>query len=134
MTIFIILMALFAPLQLISDEPVSNVLLYTDPVQISSSINAYENIVPGVPIKGTVMVTYDEKHGIDPKSFRIGNKPLKVEFVQTVPMSSFSKLVISFYRFTLDGMNQGQYTLEPINVNVGGKVYWAQPLTIQVGS
>ncbi|MCE5318000.1 MAG: BatD family protein [Parachlamydia sp.] len=127
------LMLLLTPLSLLAETPASNVLIYTDPVQVSSSINAYENIVAGVPIEGTVMVTHQESSAVDPSSFRIGSKPLKVEFVQIVAMSDYSNLVISFYSFKLEGMNKGQYTLDPINVKVGGKVYQAPPLTIQVG-
>lgn len=127
------LMLLLTPLSLLAETSPSNVLIYTDPVQISSSINAYENIVAGVPIEGTVMVTHQENSAVDPSSFRIGGKPLNVQFVQTVAMSDYSNLVISFYSFKLEGMNKGQYTLDPINVKVGGKVYYAPPLTIQVG-
>lgn len=126
------LMALLTPLSLLAETGPSNVLIYTNPVQITASINAYENLVAGVPIEGTVMVTHQESNAVDPDSFRIGSKPLTVEFVQNVSMSEYSNLVITFYRFKLDGMNKGQYTLDPINVKVGGKVYQAPPITIQV--
>lgn len=131
-SMLVFLMLLLAPLSMLAETGPSNVLIYTDPVQVSSSINAYENLVAGIPIEGTVMVTHQENNPVDPDSFRLGKKTLKVEFVQNVSMSEYSNLVISFYRFKLDGMNKGQYTLEPINVNVGGKNYQAPPLTIQV--
>lgn len=110
----------------------SNVLLYTDPVQVSSSINAYENLTAGQPIQGSVMVTHQENNAVDPDSFKLGKKTLKVELVQSTPMSSYNPLVVTIYSFQLPGMSQGMYTLDPISVKVGGKVYQAPPLTIQV--
>lgn len=129
-----LLLLICVPLQVFSQQNASNVLLYTDPVQVNSSINSYENIVSGIPIQGSIMVTHSEANAIDPNSFRLGDKPLKVEFVQNIPMSSYSALVVSIYSFKLEGLKQGQYTLDPIKVRVGGKEYQAPPMTIQVGS
>lgn len=126
------LIALLAPLSLLAETGPSNILIYTDPVQVTASINAYENLTAGVPIEGTVMVTHQDNNIVDSESFRIGTKLLKVEFVQNVALSEYSNLVITFYRFKLEGMNKGQYTLDPITVKVGGKVYEAPPVTIQV--
>jgi hypothetical protein len=127
------LFLLFAGLSLhLYAQEESNVLIYTDPVQISSSINAYENLTAGQPIQGSVMVTHQENNAVDADSFKLGDKPLKVELVQSTPMSSYSHLVVTIYSFQFPGMSQGMYTLDPINVKVGGKVYQAPPLTIQV--
>lgn len=128
------LLSFCLPLDLFSIDTQSNVLIYTDPVQISSEINQYEQLVAGTPIQGSVMVTHDAKNAIDPNSFRLGNKLLSVEFVQSVPMSDYSNLVVTIYKFRLDGMKKGIHTLPPIKVKVGGKEYQAPPLTLEIGS
>ncbi len=128
------LLILFAPFQLAAADTLSNVLIYTDPVQVTSSINAYENIVAGTPIQGTVMITHDSNAAIDASSFRMGDKPLQVTFVQSVPMSQYSNIVVTIYSFRLDGLEKGSHTLPQINVKVGDKVYQAPPLTVQVAS
>lgn len=130
--IFLFLM-LLSSWSLFSDDTDTNVLIYTDPVQISSEINEYENITSGVPIQGSVMVTHQANNPVDQKSFMLGNKPLKTTFVQTAAMSSASNLVVSIYIFQLDGMAKGMHNLDPIKVEVGGKVYEAPPLTVMVG-
>ncbi len=131
-TLRLFLFLLFIPLQLFSYPVDSNVLLYDDTVQVTSEINTYENLVDGTPIQGSVMITHDSNNPVDTNSFTMGDKSLKVQFVQSMPMSSYSKLVISIYQFQLPGMKAGSYTLQPIRVKVGGKNYAALPLTIQV--
>ena len=125
---------LLLPLPLISVDQ-NNILIWDQgTVQVDSQVNAFENIVADKPIKGSVMITHDASNPIDDKTFRMGDKPLKVEFVQTLSVSSRSKLVLSIYNFTIDGMKNGVYTLPPIKVKIGGKEYEAPPLSIQVGS
>lgn len=128
---FLLFVLLLAPLQLVSDQ-VSNVLIYTDPVQVTSSINVYETIQAGQPIIGSIMITHDAGAKIDPNSFRMGEKPIQATFVETTPMSAYSTLQVTIYRFQLEGLPQGTYTLQPIRVRVGGKDYQALPLTVQV--
>jgi hypothetical protein len=123
----------FIPLQLVSDTPLSNVLLYKEAVQVNSEINEYSHVVAGIPIQGSIMITHDANNPIDVHSFAFGDKPLKVELVQSVPISSYSHLMVSIYRFELEGMKKGIHTLQPIKVKVGGKEYQAPPLTIEVG-
>lgn len=118
------------PLVLFSQP--SNVLIYTDPVQVSSSINSYENLVAEKPIQGTIMITHQSTVQIDAGSFRMGDKSIQVEFVSSTPMSSFSDLVVTIYQFQLNNIPKGSQTLPPIQVNVGGKTYQAPPLEIQV--
>ena len=123
-----------SPLPLFSADQ-SNILIWNEGnVQVASQINAFEKIVANKPIQGSVMVTHDANNPIDGTSFRMGDKPLKVQLVQTVPISSSSKLVLTIYNFTIDGMENGVYTLPPVKVKVGGKDYQSAPLTIQVGS
>lgn len=134
MAIFrVLFLLLLVPLQLISDASDTNVLIYTNTVQVNSEIYQYENINPGIPIQGSVMITHDVNNTVDVNSFKLGDRPLKVDLVQSVPMSSDSKLVVSIYQFQLEGMKAGLYTLAPIEVVVGGKAYLAPPMTIQVG-
>jgi hypothetical protein len=125
-------LAFFAPFTLLSYQTYSNVLVPGENVQVSSEINAYENIVPGMPIRGSVMVTHAANNVVDMQSFRIGDKPLKVVYVQTMQMSSYSNLVVTIYTFQLEGMPVGMHVLQPISVNVGGKSYLSPPLTVNV--
>lgn len=125
-------LVLFIPLQLFSNQLESNVLFLDETVQVTSEINTYENLVAGTPIQGSVMITHDSNNPVDANSFTMGDKPLKVQFAQSIPMSSSSKLVVSIYQFQLPGMKVGNYTLQPIMVKVGGKNYAAPPLIIQV--
>ncbi len=121
------------PLQLISDE-LTNVLVYGDGnIEVNSEISTYENVVANTPIQGSVMITHGTSSTIDINSFQIGDKPLKVKFVQSVPMSVSNNLEIAIYSFQIDGLPAGQHTLPPIQVKVGGKLYQALPLVIQVG-
>jgi len=120
------------PLQLISTQEDTNVLIYGDSVQISSEINEGETIVAKKPIQGTLMITHDEKNPVDLNSVTMGGKHLKLEFVKTVSMSSYSNLGVDVYQFQLEGMDSGFQTLPPIKVKVGGKEYEAPPLMIRV--
>jgi hypothetical protein len=125
----LILFFLFSFCSLFAD---SNVLIYTDPVQVTSSINAYETIVAGAPIEGSVMITHDTQSAVDTTSFRLGDKPLQVQFVESMSMSSYSSLVVTIYHFQLAALPPGSHTLPPIKVKVGGKEYQAPPMTVQV--
>jgi len=122
----------FVPLQLVSDQPVSNVLIYRDTVQVSSQINEFANVVEDQPIPVSIMVTHAENNPVDVNSFRMDNKSLKVDFVEIVPMASSGNLVISIYKFQLDGMKKGTHTAPPISVKVGGKEYASPPLVVRV--
>ena len=82
------------------------------------------------PVTGSVMITHDKTNTVDANSFRLGNKPLKVDFVQSASMDG--NLEVSIYKFQLESMQKGEYTLPPIVVKVGGKDYQAPPITIEV--
>jgi len=113
----------------------ANVLVYEGgTVQVTSEVNVYENIVAGAPISGSVLITHDANQTIDATSFSMDNKPLKVDFVKTVTMSNYSKLVLSIYHFQITGLPAGSYTLAPIKVTIGGKEYAAPPMTIDVAA
>lgn len=121
----------FMPLTL-KAQAYSNVLVPNEPVQITSSVNQYDQISENVPIQGTLMVTHDANNSIDQDSFHMGDKPLSVKLVQSVPMSSYSNLIVTIYNFQIDGMKAGSYTLPSVNVVVGGKKYVAPPMSIIV--
>ena len=111
----------------------SNILIYgKGDTQVTSEINQYTNVVAGMPIFGSVMVTHDKANKIDENSFRLGDKPLKVKLIQTIPMSSYSNLEVAVYGFQLQGMDKGIHTLPPIKVKVGGQESQAPPLVIAV--
>lgn len=130
---FILILLIGLPLQLFPQNSPNNILIYGEGnVQVTSEINEYQNVSAGMPIQGSVMITHQEKSLVDPGSFLMGDKPLKVEFVQSVPMSEYGSLVVSIYKFNLEGKNKGVYTLPPIRVKVSGKYYQAAPLNIQV--
>ncbi len=129
----IIFLLLFIPLQLISQEPLNNILIYGEgDIQVTSEVNEYNPIAADVLIQGTIMITHPTANSIDVNSFRMGDKPLTVKFVQSVPMSSYSNVIVTIYQFQLDGLKKGVHTLPPIRVKVGGKDYQAAPLTIEV--
>lgn len=110
----------------------SNVLLYTDPVQVNAEVSTYEALEAEKPITGTIMITHDTNLKVDEGSFRMGNESLKVKLVNQVQMSSTSKLVITIYEFEIPGKPTGAYNLPPITVNVGGTVYQAPPLNVTI--
>jgi hypothetical protein len=114
-----------------ANEVETNVLV-GNKVEVNAEINAYENILAGSPIQGTIMVTHDAKNLVDSNSFTLGHQPLNVQLVKTVSMSSYSNLVVSIYAFQLEGMKAGSYTLPPIKVKVGGQSYQAPPLSLEV--
>lgn len=107
-----------------------NVLFYQDTVQVTAEISPYANLTQDQPIVGTLMVTHDSALKVDPATFRIGNDPLKTEFVKEVPLSG--RLVITIYQFQLSGKKKGNYNLPPMTVKVGGKEYQAPTLNINV--
>lgn len=116
-----------------SPPQIDNDLIYGDgSTEITSQVNEYENIPANKPIQGSIFVTHDVKNTIDVESFRLGNKPLKVTFVQTSQMSPSSNVVVSIYSFQLEGLPLGIHTLPSINVNVAGKNVRALPLVIEV--
>jgi hypothetical protein len=130
---FIMILLIGLPLQLFPQESPNNILIYGEGnVQVTSEVNEYQNISAGMPIEGTVMITHHENSRVDTTTFRMGDKPLKVEFVQSVAMSDNGSLVVSIYKFNLEGKSKGVYTLPPIQVQVDGKYYQAAPLIIQV--
>ena len=111
----------------------ANDLIYGEgSTEVNTQINEYAPVVANKPIQGTIFITHEAKNAIDVNSFRIGNKPLKVSFVQTSQMSSSSSIYVTIYSFELEGLPTGTHTLSPIVVKIGGKEVQALPLVIEV--
>lgn len=112
---------------------IANDLVYGEgSTEITSQINEYETITANKPIRGSIFVTHLTKDLIDNESFRLGNAPLKVRWVQSTSISSLSSLLVTIYSFQLDGYPIGKHTLPPIHVKVGDQEFQALPLTIEV--
>lgn len=112
---------------------VANDLVYNEgSSEVTSQINEYESITANKPIRGSIYVTHDANNKVDEGTFKLGDKQLKVTFVQTAQMSSSSNLMVSIYNFGLPGLHVGVHTMPPINVAVGGKKIQALPLVIEV--
>lgn len=101
-------------------------------VKIDASIDL-ENSEEKQPLKGSISITHDFNDKIDEKSFSLEDKPLPVEFVQQTKLSPSSPLVITFYRFTIEGKPKGLYILPAIKAIVGGQEYQSLPTTYEVG-
>lgn len=91
-------------------------------VIVSSEMN-YTQLFVGQPLTGTVSITYDKTLKIDETSFKVGTKPLKVKFLNTVVISNTSPLVISIYSFEIPPLPKGLHVLPEISVKVGNKIY-----------
>jgi hypothetical protein len=137
MSRFIFLFLLFVPLHIASRsldlEADPDVLIYGDSVQVNSQIDdVYRNVAAGTPVQGSIMITHPANLVVDNDSFTLGKQPLQVEFIRSVPISPYSQLEISIYRFRLEGMTAGVHTLPPVQVMVGAKSFQAPPMTIEV--
>lgn len=105
----------------------SQVPLFSQDVKVTAEIE--KDSVEGKPLEGTITVTHDLNASIDITSFRLGNRPLEVEFVKEVRLSASSDIVISLYRFTLEPQKAGLHVLPEVSVTVGKRKY----LSVQTG-
>lgn len=119
-----------------SEQPLPNVandFVYGDGnIELTTQINAYENITANTPIQGSAFITHPAKDTIDVTSFKVGNKPLKIKFVQSTTLSPYSDIAVTIYSFELPGLPIGTHTLPSIHVKVAGKEVQALPLVIEV--
>lgn len=102
-------------------------------VKVISEIDqnkAYEN----QHIQGTITVTHNENQKVDTSSFRLENKPLKVDFVREVKISPNNPLIISIYKFEIEPKSKGLQILPEVSVKVGGKLFSSSPSTYEVES
>lgn len=100
-------------------------------VNVSAQVQ-WENIYENQPIDGSVSVTYSKDKKMDPTSFKIGGKPLKVVLYKEVQISDTPPLLVTTYNFQLPGMEKGLQLLPAVSVQVGGKTYQSTPSTFQV--
>lgn len=100
-------------------------------VSIQASLDNY-TVAPNQPFKGTLSITHPKTEKIDPNSFALDGKPLKVTFVQETPISSSSDLIVTFYSFLMPGQAKGLQILSPVSVVVGGKKYQSLATTYEV--
>lgn len=126
----LVLFILILPMLLFSADQANNLIYEGGNIQITSGINEYQNLSANVPVQGSIMVTHESASSIDVNSFKMGNDPLKVNFISTTPFSDH--LVVTIYAFQLNGMSKGTHQLPSISVQVGGKEYQAPPITLEI--
>jgi|GEM_PF-1053516 len=100
-------------------------------VIVTSEMN-YTQLITGNPLSGTVTITHDKSIKIDPQSFKVGTKPLKVKFLNDVVISESSPLIISIYSFEIPALSKGLHILPEISVSVGNKTYKSYSTTFEV--
>ena len=88
--------------------------------------------VLGEPVKVSITITHKNSLEVDPSSFKLGEDPLKVEFLKEVKLSERSDLIITIYTFTLEPKKKGLNFLPPISVTVAGKEYSSNESTYEV--
>lgn len=118
--IFVFMFYLVFPLKLFSQD-----------VNVSSEADQYA--IAGKLIQGTVSVTHDSSQKIDTNSFKLGEDPIKVEFVKEVKLSERSTLVITIFKFNIEPQKEGLQFLPPVTATVDGKEYTSYESTYQVG-
>lgn len=79
-------------------------------VYVTSNIDQY-SAYEHQPLKGTITVTHNQNDKVDAASFAMDKKPLQVEFIQDVKLSSSSPIVISYYYFQIPSQVAGLYVL-----------------------
>ncbi len=110
-------------------------------VKISSEI-VKQSATENHSLEGLISIFQDEGLPIDPKSFRLGNKPLEVEFLGENKTSSIATSTQSLfasspgsvflYRFYIGPQPKGLYVLSSISVKIGEKIYSSPSVTYEV--
>lgn len=108
--------------------------LTADDVKVTVEIDDVDRLRAKTPIKGVITILHEEASKVDIGSFSIDGKPLKVEFVKDVKLSSDSSAILSSYRFTLEGKSKGIYLLPKILVHVGDNDFITVPFTYTVSN
>lgn len=103
-----------------------------DDVTVDSVIDQSGGIWENQPLKGLISITHPAAAVVDESSFKLGNAPLTVEFVQDVKLSN--QLVLSYYKFNIEGKPKGLQILPSVTVKVGNKEYVSPQSTYQVGA
>lgn len=86
---------------------------------MSASIDGTQ-LYPDVPINGLITISHNQNEKIDEAAFQIGNDSLIVEKIKDVKISGSSPILLTIYRFHLEGKKVGVYSLPAISTRVGG--------------
>lgn len=130
---YILFLLLIVSNTLFCNAPQPNVLIYDDgSIQVNTQIDEYEKPIAGKPLKGSVLITHNKKDKIDDQSFLLGNKPLKVQFVNSTPMTSAGNVIVSIYKFQTPDLEEGIQELPSVSVKISGKRYQSPPLSLEI--
>ncbi len=91
-------------------------------IVVTSEMN-YTELFADKPLTGTITITHDRNIKVDINSFKLGDKPLKVNFLNDTAMSAQSPLVVSIYNFEIPPLPKGLHVLPQVSVKVGHKIY-----------
>lgn len=105
--------------------------LAADPVKVSAEVDQY-HVYVNHPIKGSITITHDDTLKVDPASFQLEGKNLKVDFINDVKISPSSPTVVTIYNFEIDSVPAGLHILPEVSVKVGGTIYKSAPSTYEV--
>lgn len=105
--------------------------LHASQVIVTSEMN-YTQLFSGSPLTGTITITHDTKQIVDINSFKLGNKPLTVSFLNNIQMSDSSPLIVSLYAFEIPTLPKGLHVLPQVSVKVGDKVYKSYSRSFEV--
>jgi BatD DUF11 like domain len=97
---------------------------------VTSEANQYAK--EGEQVLVSVTITHESSKKVDPNSFKMNDKPLKVEFAREVKFSERSDLILSIYHFLLPPQKKGLQILPPISVKVDGREYTSNESSYQV--
>jgi len=100
-------------------------------IDVTASIDGV-SVLEGVPITGTVTVTHTPDQLIDTSTFMIGQAPLSVEKIKDVEVVPGNPVILTIFKFTVDGKPSGLHVLPTISVMVGGKRFSSLASTYDV--
>lgn len=103
----------------------------TENIHVTAEIDTYQAF-EGRPLRGNITITHDVQDRIDESSFRLEDKPVKVDLVKTVRFSTTGTFVMAIYHFNLPAQPPGLYMLPVLSVKVGNNVYQSIPSSYEV--
>ena len=109
------------------------------PAKVSVSVEA-GSAIEDQRIKGTVSIIRELKQKVEPESFTLDDKPIKLQFVgdeyppevALFPKNDPDSIVTSKYSFTMPAKKKGLYVLGVVNGVVGGIKVQSVPITFEV--
>lgn len=100
-------------------------------IVVTSEMN-YTELFADKPLTGTITITHDKNIKVDINSFKVGDKPLKVAFLNDTVISPGSPLIVSIYSFEIPAMPKGLHILPQVSVKVGNKIYRSYSRSFEV--